>query len=219
MGNEWLNRVITALTGAYLWAIEGYPAGNRSHLTEPVAAVTLERVDHGENSVTVGVEIFSPAGLGGSACRTAAEQAGAAIAALGMACVQEAMDFHSALDCYRICLKATYTQKAAPAFTVELDGETLSNVASVSVRRDEDAEQAVTFPDAYWYISMEEVFGPEDPEPVVTAESFSLKVTRPKSVETYEGCSWSSIHREHSGTELRRVRTAKSATRNMVAVQ
>lgn len=221
MGSEWLNRVITALENGGILSREGYPAGPMPHLTGPVAAVMLEQVDYGQNRVTVGVRIYSPANLGGPVCRDMAEVAGTRIRDLGMACVQEGIVFDSLTDCFYVPLRATYIQPTVqtPAFTVELDSQVLSHVVSFQVKRDEDPELEITFPGAYWYISIEEVFGPEDGEPVVTEDSFQLKVTRPKSVETYENCTWSSILREHDGQVLRRVRTAKTTSRSIVAAQ
>ena len=88
MGISILELVLRKLRQARFTADVAYPGQKFPEIKSTVAAVHIEKVDRANMTVTVEVNIISPADLGGTACEVEALRATDALRWAGAVCVQ-----------------------------------------------------------------------------------------------------------------------------------
>lgn len=218
----YVSSVVAALKAAGIRAEAAYPGRRMPSVTEPVAAVCLEEVDHTGGAVGVLITVMSPAGRGGAVCEAAAETAGKTAAKVTFAgkdtaCVQEACKFDSNAGCYCTQVRVSFTPAVETAFSVTQGSTKLSGAVSFTAWREADADNGVTLANAPWQIRLEEEFAPGQGENVVSGEPFQLTVTRAKSVEVFGGCTWTAVERIDTGASLRQIRTGTAGSRSFTA--
>lgn len=215
--------VMTALKNAGIRTEAAYPGRVAMAVTESVAAVELEEVDYTAQKTVVLVTVLCPRPLGGAACASAAEKAGAALKAVGSRCVSGRCLFDSHGDVYYIPIRVTFLPEEMPEpeedkdLLVQIGTAVLESAVSFHVSRASDSQNGVALEDAPWIWQLEEVFAPGEPETAGPESSFSLTVTRSAGTEVYSTCQWTSVRRETGTDRLRQVRTGTAAGRTYTA--
>ena len=93
MGISILELVLRRLREENFQADVAYPGQKYPLITQPVAAVHIEKVDRANLTVTVEVNIICPAALGGTTCETEALRATEVLRWAGAVCVQNGCVF------------------------------------------------------------------------------------------------------------------------------
>lgn len=210
-------QVLDTILDANIPARWAYPAGQMPALTEPVAAVELEKVDYEAGKTVVLAKMLCPRALGGLLCQSKAEQASAMLHMSGFSCVQGECGFDKVWDCYFVPIWVTFTEPEKPVsdLKVMLDGKELKNLVSFTVWREEDPDNGVAMKDMPWAFRAEEIFTAGTEEVKDYEEGFTLTVIRTAATESFENCTWTSQRRENTGTQLRQILTGTAAARKI----
>lgn len=220
-----VDAVIEALTEAGLSAQKAYPGSAMPNITQAQLAVNLEKLDYTARCATVLVTVMVPVQQGGTACETAAVQAGTILETLGGVVIQEECRFNAYADAYYIRVLGTFYGSAvmegwsaASEFTVEVNETVLKNAVSFRAEQAVDDVTGTPLSTAVWTFRLEEKFGwGEGPLPA-PAENFSVTVLRSSGLEIYDECVWTSVQLEDTATGLRQVRTGVAKTRGFMVV-
>ena len=86
-----------------------YPGQKFPQITKTVAAVHIQKVDRANMTVTLEVNIISPASLGGTACELEALRATEVLQWDSAICVQNGCTYDGASQVYVVAVLATYT--------------------------------------------------------------------------------------------------------------
>ena len=222
MGISILEQVLRRLRGAEFQADAAYPGQKYPQITKTVAAVHIQRVDRANMTVTLEVNIISPASLGGTACELEALRATEVLQWDGAVCVQNGCTYDGASQVYVVSVLATYTCVTeadqctlGPGFDVYINDIYYRFVVGFTeeVKREHRAEFAtgeiapigISLGSSVWEITMEELILPGSPEYVEPKGPFELRVEREAGIETYYHCRWLSIRREMTKNGLRRI--------------
>lgn len=231
MGISILELVIRRLREENFVADIAYPGQKFPKITQPVAAVHIEKVDRAGMTVTVEVNIICPASLGGTACELEALRATETLRWAGAVCIQNACNYDGVAQVYVVQILATFTGITdaescviGPGFYVyindllQLDAVSVSEEETVGIQP--EYTMGVSAPAGVsesggklWAIRLEELIPngyPEMEEPVGT---FTMKVATDLKTETYTGCRWTSIQREYTKEGLRRIRKGFALSR------
>lgn len=167
-----------------------YPGQKYPVLTEPVAAVHLEKVDRANLTVTVEVNIICPVSLGGGTCEIEALRATEVLRWSGATCVQQGCKYDGVAQVYVVAILATFTAiteendcTIGPGFTVHLSD--------------------IYHPYAISFTATQ------------TAELFELKLTTDIQTERYYHCRWTSVKREFTKNGLRKTRIGVAMDREV----
>lgn len=220
-----VDAVVEALTEAGLSAQKAYPGAAMPNITQAQLAVNLEKLDYTARCATVLVTVMVPVQQGGTACETAAVQAGTILETLGGVVIQEECRFNAYADAYYIRVLGTFYGSAvmegwsaASEFTVEVNETVLKNAVSFRAEQAVDDVTGTPLSTAVWTFRLEEKFGwGEGPLPA-PAENFSVTVLRSSGLEIYDECVWTSVQLEDTATGLRQVRTGVAKTRGFMVV-
>ena len=109
MGISILEQVLRRLRNAEFQTSVAYPGQKYPQITDPVAAVHIEKVDRANMTVTLEVNIISPAALGGTACELEALRATEVLRWDGATCVQNGCTYDGVSQVYSVSILATYT--------------------------------------------------------------------------------------------------------------
>lgn len=224
MGISILEQVMRRLRNAEFQVDVAYPGQKFPQITKTVAAVHIEKVDRANMTVTLEVNIISPAALGGTACELEALRATEVLQWDGAVCVQNGCTYDGASQVYVVAVLATYTGVTeadsctlGPGFDVYINGIYQPFAVSFSEEEvyDVTAEFSMGEPEAVgisegsrlWHITLEELILPGSPETTEPVGAFELCIERDAGTETFYHCQWSSIRRQMDRSGLRRVRT------------
>lgn len=223
MGISILEQVLRRLRNAEFQAEAAYPGQKFPQITETVAAVHIEKVDRANMTVTLEVNIISPASLGGTACELEALRATEVLQWDGAVCVQNGCTYDGSAQVYVVAVLATYTCVTeadsctlGPGFQVYIN----DSFHPFAVAFSEEAEfshtaeyemgecdpMGISEGSCLWNITLEERILPGSPEAAEPAGAFELKVVREAGTETYYSCRWLSRRREMTSAGLKRVR-------------
>lgn len=222
MGLSILELVLRRLRQANFTADVAYPGQKYPRITEPVAAVHIEKVDRATLSVTVEVSIICPASMGGTACEVEALRATEALRWSGAVCVQNGCTYDGSSQVYVVSVLATFvcvTEEdrctMGPGFQVFINDTYHPHVRVFSEEEthDRSAVFAMGEPDPKgicpgkyaWSIRLEELIPTGAPEIAEPEGAFKLKIVTDVKTEVYYHCQWTSIHREYSREGLLRV--------------
>ena len=223
MGLSILEMVLQQLRQANFTADVAYPGQKFPQITEPVAAVHIEKVDRASLTVTLEVNIICPAAMGGTACEVEALRATETLRWFGGVCVQNACTYDGISQVYVVSVLADFTGiteedscTLGPGFAVYIDGvhQPYARVFTEEEIHSQDPVYVMGEPNpkgirpgnCIWNLYLEELMptgSPEMPEP---AGDFELKVVTDAKTEVYYQCRWNSVRREFSREGLLRVR-------------
>lgn len=223
MGISILEQVLRRLRNAEFQADVAFPGQKYPQITKTAAAVHIEKVDRANMTVTLEVNIISPASLGGTACEVEALRATEVLQWDGAVCVQQGCTYDGASQVYVVAILATYNCVTeadsctfGPGFDVYINDNYQHFAISFAEEevRDYNAEFAMGEPDPVgisigsrlWHITLEELILPGSPEAEEPTGSFKLQVERPAGIETFYQCRWQSVRRVMDRTGLRRIR-------------
>ena len=232
MGISILEQVLRRLRGAEFQADIAYPGQKFPQITKTVAAVHIEKVDRANMTVTLEVNIISPAALGGTACELEALRATEVLQLDGAVCIQNGCSYDGASQVYVVPVLATYTCVTeadrctlGPGFDVYINDNYQPFAVSFAEEeiRDYKAEFSMGEPDpvgislgsCLWHITLEELILPGSPEAAEPSGAFELRIERDAGTETFYHCRWQSIRREMDRSGLRRIRKGISMLREV----
>ncbi len=233
MGLSILDMVIHRLKEEKFKADIAYPGQKFPKITEPVAAVHIEKVDRGGMTVTVEVNIICPASLGGTACELEALRATEALRWAGGMCIQNGCTYDGVSQVYVVQILATFTGVTEadeytiwPGFyvyindTIQLQVVAFSEEETNGFQREyamgESAVAGVSQGSKLWSIQLEERIPNGTGERDANEGEFTLKVETEKKTELYTGCYWTSTQREFTKDGLRRIRKGFALNRTEV---
>ena len=236
MGISILEKSLQLLREEGFTADAAYPGQKYPLITQPVAAVHIENVDRANMEVTVEVNVICPGSMGGIAAETEALRAANALRWGGAACIQKGCSYDGMAQVYVVPVLATFTGIAyedsfreGPGFQVYLNSTHLPFAVAFDAEQTRDciplhemgesAPVAVSPGSWIWKIRLEELIPPGDQEIAVTAGEAQLRVMGTLVTETFSGCQWTSIRREHSRQGLRRIHTGLALKREEARIE
>ena len=223
MGQLILDKVIALLSNGGIQADYSYPAANIQRVAEPVAAVSLEKVDLKAGTVQVLAEILSPKEGGGLACQKEALKACLLLEAAGAICSQDSCAFLNKSNLFRVPVRAVFRGtvtsagvEAPPQYTVVTGSLTLSYVCGFSAKQVRSGS-GISLQDTPWEITVEEFFpwGVEDP--LEADEPFVTDLRCMGNIERFLGCVWTERKRVAEEFGIRQTRKAKATQRDLTA--
>ena len=230
MGMSILDLVMMKLRQYGFTADVAFPGQKYPTITDTVAAVHLESVDRTARTVTVEVNIISPAALGGTHCEVEALRATEALRWAGGKCVQQGCTYDGVSQVYMVAVRATFigvtgedSYTSGPGFLVYINNVYQSRARVF--REEESSDCAVayamgqTLPTALapgnkvWKLYLEELIPYDSSEQAEPVGEFTLEVRLPEKTETYTGCRWTQVQRQLSQEGLQRIRTGYALER------
>jgi hypothetical protein len=232
LGISILELVLRRLRQAKFTADVAYPGQKFPEIKSTVAAVHIEKVDRANMTVTVEVNIISPADLGGTACEVEALRATDALRWAGAVCIQNGCSYDGVSQVYIVSVLATFTGiteedtcTLGPGFTVSINERFQTNV--ISFAEEEVREREAEFSTAesapvgisegkhYWKITLEELIPAGNGESADPVEPFELRVETDAVIENYYYCKWTSIQRSFTREGLRKIRKGIAMAREV----
>lgn len=223
MGISILEQVLRLLRNAEFQADVAYPGQKFPQINRIMAAVHIEKVDRANMTVTLEVNIISPASLGGTACELEALRATEVLQWDGAICVQNGCTYDGSAQVYAVAVLATYTCVTeadsctlGPGFQVYINGSyqpfavAFAEVAvfehTAEYEMGKTDPMGISLGSRLWNVTLEERILPGSPESAEPAGAFELRVVRDAGTETYYHCRWLSIRREMDSSGLKRIR-------------
>ena len=223
MGISILERVMRRLRNAEFQVDVAYPGQKFPQITKTVAAVHIQKVDRANMTVTLEVNIISPASLGGTACELEALRATEVLQWDSAVCVQNGCTYDGASQVYVVAVLATYTCVTeadsctlGPGFYAYINGT--AQPFAICFEEEEIREETAEFAMGeespvgisrgarLWHITLEELILPGSPETKEPKDVFTLQIERDAGTETFYHCRWTSIRRKMDRSGLRRIR-------------
>ncbi len=230
MGISILELVLRRLREENFIADVAFPGQKFPVISEPVAAVHIEKVDRANLTVTVEVNIICPAALGGTFCEVEALRATEVLRWEGATCIQQGCEYDGLAQVYVVSILATFTCiteaddcTMGPGFRVYLAENQVTFAVSFQAEqvldnevRHEMGEVApigISSGGWYWKFQLEELIPAGNWESAHPEGTFQLRIETATKQETYYHCRWTSVRREFTRQGLRRIRTGISLLR------
>lgn len=236
MGISILELVLQRLREENFLADVAFPGQKCPRITEPVAAVHIEKVDRSNLSVTVEVNIICPAELGGTYCEVEALRATEVLSRAGAACIQNGCEYDGLAQVYVVSILAAFTgiteaddcvmgpgfrvyqEDNLQPFAVSFQAEQKIDVAA-QYEMGEDTPIGIRNGSWIWALRLEELIPPGNPEVKDLEGPFVIRVESDTVTEVYSNCRWTSVRREFTRQGLRRIRTGISMLRQEAEVE
>lgn len=219
----WIEQTIEVLKEAGISAFRGYSPEKIPHLSQPMATVSLQQMD--ADGVKLGVQLYGPVELGGTACEDLAPEVSEILCQLGAACTIGPCSFEGKAGVFCVPITATFKDQEAPPEQTEQNAVPAVQINGVQTPyvvdvRTEYAVNAVRVTDsntglASYYpkeprcrVTIEEQLPQSKPALETVLTSFSLEIIRPGGRETYENCCWEKITTKMQDGGVRRTRVA-----------
>lgn len=231
MGISILEMVLQRLREQNFVADVAYPGQMFPQITEPVAAVHIEKVDRSNLTVTLEVNIICPAALGGTTCELEALRATAVLGWEGAVCVQNGCIYDGIAQVYTVSILATFTCLTdaedcamGPGFEIYIDGTRMPYVVAFTAEREcdhrachemgESVPVAVSEGSCIWHLTMEEVI-PADAttDTYFPTDDVTVKRQGPIRYDIYYDCWWTSVKWAYTKQGLRRIHTGFALSR------
>lgn len=230
MGISILELVLQTLRDAGFTADVAFPGQKYPNITEPVAAVHIEKVDRADLTVTVEVSVICPGSLGGTRCELEALRATEVLRWAGAQCIQNGCEYDGMARVYVVGVLATFTCVAEAEsctlgpgfqviagdrlipFAVSFEAEKVVDAGAV-YEMGEDAPVGIHSGGWIWKLRLEELIPTGSPEPKDNEGIFRLRLVSDTATETYSNCRWTSVRREFTRQGLRRIRSGISTDR------
>ncbi len=225
MGELMLEWVIEKLRSGGFRAARAYPGTAMPVLEEAAAAVSIDRADMRDMTMTVGIQIICPASMGGAMCECLALDAMQVLTQEGIACVQNSCVYESVARIYSVKIQAFLNMEeetpepAVPEMELHVDTGTIERPYAVAFSAEQTLENTPLFamgendPVGFisegwkWSIRLEEQIPPGCQESAQPEEPFSLYVRSDTGTDIYRSCRWTSIRRELTAAGIRRIQT------------
>ena len=232
MGISILELVLRELRQANFVADIAYPGQKYPVLTEPVAAVHLQKVDRAGLTVTVEVSIICPAALGGTVCELEALRATEVLRWAGAVCVQNGCSYDGLAQVYQVSVLATFTGiteaddcTIGPGFQVRINQILVKNAVAFTAEGSFQHKAAFAMGEndpvglvpgsKLWKLRLEELIPAGTAEVPQAQELFSLELTTDIQKEVYAHCRWQQERREFTREGLRRIREGIAMAREV----
>ena len=230
MGISILELVLRRLREENFLADVAFPGQKYPVITEPVAAVHIEKVDRANLTVTVEVSVICPAALGGVYCEVEALRATEVLRWAGATCIQNGCEYNGLAQVYVVSILATFTcvteaenctlgpgfqvfvDKVAMPFAVSFQSEHIIN-SEVHFEMGSDMPAGTSSGRWMWEIRLEELIPAGNIEEDYHMGVFELRLESDTVTETYSECRWTSVSREFTRQGLRRIRRGISRRR------
>lgn len=222
MGDERINKVVTALRARGLRTERGYPDSWMPQLSSPVAAVNLQREN--PDTYVIGVDIYGPLEQGGAACEEAAQKAKAALLELGAIPHVGECRYSAKKGLFNLNVSGTWV-KTLP-YTVRIHQQNAVYATSFSAKQIIDLEPLdilsegvtrVVRKSRCWKVTVEEMLPLNHPVSGELAGEFDITVFYPGTTVTYHGCRWEYTFREDTRKGVRQVRVARTWKERVIA--
>ena len=230
MGISILEMVLQWLRDADFLADVAFPGQKYPVISQPVAAVHIDKVDRANQTVTVEISIICPAFLGGTRCEMEALRATEVLRWEGANCVQNGCRYDGLAQVYVVSILATFTCVTeaencsfGPGFRVFIQDEPVPHVVSFQSRKNVGAEPMFEMGEndpigihegsGHWEFTLEELIPAGSTVEGSPEEPFQLQLASETVTETFTQCRWTSIRREYSRQGLRLIRSGISAHR------
>ena len=230
MGISILELVLRRLREENFIADVSFPGQKFPVITEPVAAVHIEKVDRANLTVTVEVNIICPAALGGTRCEVEALRATEVLRWEGATCIQHGCEYDGLAQVYVVSILATFTCiteaedcTMGPGFRVYLAENQVTFAVSFQAEQvlnneiryemGEDAPIGIGNGSWHWKFRLEELIPAGSWESLHPEGTFKLRIETNTKTETYYHCRWTSVRREFTREGLRRIRSGISVLR------
>lgn len=223
MGISWLDQVVMALQAFHIRAERGYPATAIPEPSEPVAAVSAEKLT--DREAVIAVTMYTTAKQGGIRCENAAWAAVLALQRLGAVCTMGSCSFNGRSGRFSVRVLATFTeyldylvkvdQVAQPYVT---DVTTEKKVELTRAADSETGEITVSRADGGWELTLTERMPADTMLEKMEQENFSITIVRPGGAEMYPDCRWSRIVMQDTPEGLQRTRVARTWSDKIVAL-
>ena len=235
MGISILELVLRRLREENFIADVAFPGQKYPVITEPVAAVHIEKVDRANLSVTVEVNIICPAALGGTQCEVEALRATEVLRWAGATCIQNGCEYDGLAQVYVVSILATFTcitesddctmgpgfqvyvKENLVPFAISFEAEQVFDIAA-QYEMGENAPIGIRNGSWIWKLRLEELIPAGNMEAYDPDPGFAVRVESDIGTETYYQCRWTSVRREFTRQGLRRVRTGISMLRQEAEV-
>lgn len=230
MGISILELVLRRLREENFTADVAFPGQKYPAISETVAAVHIEKVNRSDLTVTIEIDIISPASLGGTACEVEALRATEILRWDGAECIQNGCSYDGVAQVYVVPIMATFTCVTeedsfvlGPGFKVYISDVLMPYAVSfeaeqkldheVQFEMGETAPVGISQGGWYWTIKLEELIPGGCLEAAQLSDLFELRLESDTVDETYYHCRWTSVKREFTREGLRRIRTGISMLR------
>ena len=230
MGISILELVLRRLREENFLADVAFPGQKYPVITEPVAAVHIEKVDRANLTVTVEVSIICPADLGGTYCEVEALRATEVLRWAGATCIQNGCEYDGLAQVYVVSILATFTCVTeaedctmGPGFQVYVAENMMPFAISFQAEQTigveavheigENAPVGIHDGSWVWKFRLEELIPAGNLEADSPEGVFEVRLESETVTETYYHCRWTSVHREYTRQGLRRIRTGISMLR------
>ena len=234
MGHSILEYVLRLLRQERFAADVAYPGQKFPRITDPVAAVHIEKVDRANMTVTVEISIIVPAAMGGTTCEMEALRATEVLRWNGAVCVQNGCTYDGVAQVYVVQILATFTGVTEaenctlwPGFYCYVDDVMHHHAIAFeseyvnSARLEYSTGEALPVRSSpgsvAWNISMEELVPSGAPEIEDTDGEFVLDLVTQWKAERFTGCRWTSIQRQFAKQGMKRISKGFARTREEVA--
>ncbi len=216
MGKTILRTVVDLLVAGDVLAAPAQPDEKMLTIQTPVAAVSIEKMDTVEGSVTMLIEVVGPMDGGAEFCQECALKVCSILSANGAECVQRDCTFNgrSALFCVPISARFYGTADAdswtpRPAYTATLGETALAYMTGFS------AEQVIAGEGEPWTFTLEEFLPMGAQETEAPKEMFSLQLSSPAQTEYFHGCLMTERKRILSPGGIRQIRKGTALSRTV----
>lgn len=213
MGGLILDNVINLLNHGGIRAEAAYPSERITRITEPVAAVSLEKADQKSQKVTVRVDILGPKESGGYLCQKKALEACAILEEGGAVCCQEGCNFLNKGNVFCVTILAEFrgtarvnTLEEVPHFEVYIGTTRLRYACGFTAEQIPDSTGELQ-EQAFWKITLEEFFPWGILEALQGNTRFTLELRHESNLEMYKNCKWTGKKRIAEEAGLRQIRT------------
>lgn len=230
MGFSVLELVLRRLRDEKFTADVAYPGQKYPEITDTVATVHIDKVDRSNLTVTVEVNIISPAALGGTACEVDALRATEVLRWAGAVCIQNGCIYDGISQVYVVSVMATFTGitgedsfDPGPGFEVRIGG--IYHPYAIAFTSEEVQERQAEYAmgesapvgigqgACFWKITLEELIPAGSLQAAEPQDAFELELTTDVKTETFYHCRFTSVRREHTREGMRRIRTGISMLR------
>ena len=230
MGISILEMVLEWLRDADFLADVAFPGQKYPAITQPVAAVHIDKVDRANQTVTVEVSIICPAALGGTYCEVEALRATEVLRWAGGTCVQNGCQYDGLAQVYVVSILATFTCvteaencSMGPGFRIFSEDKLVDNVVSFRSQQTVGVEPVYEMGEndpigihegsSHWEFTLEELIPAGSAVEGSLEGPFKLQLTSETVSETFTQCRWTSVRREYSRQGLRLTRSGISPHR------
>lgn len=222
MGISILELVLQRLRDEGFSADVAYPGQMFPQIREPVAAVHIEKVDRANLTVTLEINIVSPAALGGTACELEALRVTSVLGLTGAVCVQNGCSYDGIAQVYTVSVLATYTCLTdatdctlGPGFQISINGTRMPYVTAFTAEQQSEHRLqyemgnqlpvAVSPGSRVWKLRLEEHITADTPEPYIPEDDVTLCRAGAVRYDYYYHCWWTRVTWEYTQQGLRRI--------------